>query len=67
MVPRSTTPCRQLAVPEVPIATMTKRYEGSTYLFTVCMRNQPTKAWFEMRTSTPDGQVTVLAKTDRST
>lgn len=49
-------------VAEVPIATMAKHFEGATYLFTVCMRNQPTTASFELRTSTPGGQVTVLGE-----
>lgn len=43
---------------EVPIATMMKQYNGTTYLFAVCMRNASTKATFSNLPH--DGKVTVL-------
>ncbi len=35
--------------PEVPIAVMTKQYNGKTYVFSVGMRNKPTKAIFSLK------------------
>ena len=34
--------------PKVPIAVMCKRFEGATYVFAVCMRNQPARATVEL-------------------
>lgn len=35
--------------PEVPVHTITKRYEGAIYLFAVAMQNAPTRATFQIK------------------
>jgi len=47
-------------LPEVPIATMTKRHEDRTYVFAVAMRNDATSARFEVKGLTGARTVTVL-------
>lgn len=47
---------------EVPIAAMAKQRDGSTYLFTVAMRNKATEASFELPTNSKANQITVLGE-----
>jgi hypothetical protein len=46
----------------VPIASMVKRHQGSTYLFTVGMRDGTTTATFTVKGLTGDVRVTVLGE-----
>lgn len=46
--------------PEVPIATMTKRYQDALYLFAVAMRNGTNQATFKLPLSSPKAKITVL-------
>lgn len=48
--------------PEVPIAVMCKQHAGRTYLFAVCMRNQPARASIELLGSASSGEVEVLGE-----
>jgi len=48
--------------PQVPVAVMGKQHGGSTYLFTVCLRNMATKASFEFPKSVTGDRVTVLGE-----
>jgi len=44
--------------PEVPIAIMVKKYNEKIYIFSVCMRNKPTKGTFKLNgISQPNAQV----------
>ena len=47
---------------DVPIVTMTKRFGGSTYLFTVAMRNKKTSASFAGEGMPRTGRVNVLGE-----
>ena len=51
--------------PEVPLATMCKRHDGATYVFTVCMRNRPAHGTIELIGSRSNADVHVLGE-DRS-
>ncbi len=48
--------------PKVPIAVMCKRFEGATYVFAVCMRNQPARATVELSGVHTDVDVRVLGE-----
>jgi hypothetical protein len=48
---------------DVKIATMTKRFKNSTYLFTVVMQDKPTTAVFRMPSLPKSGTVEVLGET----
>ena len=45
---------------DVPISYMVKEYEGSIYIFSVCMRNDSTGGSFEIAGVNKDCQVEVL-------
>lgn len=47
---------------EVPVAVMCKRHNGATYVFTVCMRNRPTRATVELLDAQRSAQVEVLGE-----
>lgn len=49
----------------VPIAAMTKRYKGTTYVFAVAMRDGSTKATFKLKDVTADFDVEVLGSQRR--
>jgi hypothetical protein len=46
--------------PDVPIAALTKRLDGKTYVFAVGMRNGETQAKFTLSGSSPQSRLTVL-------
>ena len=48
--------------PDVPVAFMLKRHQGSTYLFAVGMRDGPTRATFKMNGLTGEKKVNVLGE-----
>lgn len=50
---------------DVPVAAMMKRYEGSTYVFAVGMRNAPAKGWFEVQ-DLPEASVAEVIEENRS-
>ena len=47
---------------EVPVAAMVKRFEGSTYIFAVAMRNESTGAVFQGKDLPRTGEVEVLGE-----
>jgi hypothetical protein len=47
---------------DAPVAVMAKQHDGSLYLFTVCMRNAPTQASFELSGSLKDRKVSVVGE-----
>ena len=47
---------------EVPIAVMTKRHDGATYVFAVGMRNAPTKGSFEVQGLSGTGTAEVIGE-----
>lgn len=48
--------------PNVPVAVMCKQHDGSTYIFAVCMRNQPVKATFELAQAGVNSDAEVLGE-----
>lgn len=46
----------------VPVAVMSKQHDGSTYIFAVCMRNQPVKATFELAQAGVSSDAEVLGE-----
>ena len=50
------------SVPAVPIAAMCKRHDGATYVFAVCMRNEPARATIEVLDSKSSAEVQVLGE-----
>lgn len=48
--------------PDVPVASIVKRHEGATYLFTVSLRNTPTNATFSLANLPPGARVEVLGE-----
>lgn len=48
--------------PNVPVAIMTKRCQGDIYIFSVCMRNCPIRARFEIRDVSDDLKAEVLGE-----
>ncbi|MHB8864056.1 MAG: hypothetical protein ACYC6N_16755 [Pirellulaceae bacterium] len=53
------------ADPQVPIAGICKQHAGATYVFAVCMRNQPVRGTVQLRASHSQAEVEVLGE-DRS-
>ena len=48
--------------PAVPIAAMCKQYDGATYVFAVCMRNEPARATMQLPGSKSSAEVQVLGE-----
>ena len=50
------------SAPTVPIAAMCKQHDGATYVFAVCMRNEPARATVELLNSKSSTEVQVLGE-----